>query len=445
MQGVAHASALPTQSHSRRRGVCRRDVMRRQFFPAAIAQDTATAQPETPNQADSTTLVVGDRLRISVFERVEQDDDKWAARKRVGRPDQSFYPRQDLTGEFVVQPDGTLPVPLLGNVPAEGQTGAMVAEAIATAFQAMVARPARVTQALVERPAVSIVGPVRQPGMFKYTDGMSILHVLALAGGLRRTDDNWTRVEYAKEQAKLPAAKERFQRLHIEAQLLRAERDGLGDAESLQGLANFSPALIAEVGAGRRHIRQAYLERKAALEAGMEAAKEALVLSRERLEASDAAVEQREERVRALKLLADRNAIGRPVFLEASVQLSDARERKLAAAGLVTEAKLRVASAQIDQSRFDLETKMEIDRLLAQRLQESADAAAALNSSEAVVTLLAPEIEPDSAALASLDFEIVRRSGTYWRTISATTATIVKPGDLIRIDVNRGRLTAANQ
>lgn len=177
----------------------------------------------------------------------------------------------------------------------------------------------------------------------------------------------------------------------------------------------------------------------------MEAAKEALVLSRERLEASDAAVEQREERVRALKLLADRNAIGRPVFLEASVQLSDARERKLAAAGLVTEAKLRVASAQIDQSRFDLETKMEIDRLLAQRLQESADAAAALNSSEAVVTLLAPEIEPDSAALASLDFEIVRRSGTYWRTISATTATIVKPGDLIRIDVNRGRLTAANQ
>lgn len=127
--------------------------------------------------------------------------------RACGPADQSFYPRQDLTGEFVVQPDGTLPMPLIGNIQAEGRSGAAVAESIAATFETVVGRrTARVTQSLVERPAVSIVEPVRQPGIFRYVTGMTVQHVLALAGGLRRAEDNWVRVEFAREQARIPAA-----------------------------------------------------------------------------------------------------------------------------------------------------------------------------------------------------------------------------------------------
>ncbi|WP_449376145.1 polysaccharide biosynthesis/export family protein, partial [Bosea thiooxidans] len=135
-----------------------------------MAQDGPAVAAPWPmsSRGDAALLMPGDRLRIDLFERIEPEDDRWAARRRAGRPDQSFYPRQDMTGEFVVQPDGTLPMPLIGNIRAEGRSGAAVAESIAATFEAVIGRTARVTQSLVERPPVSIVGPVRQPGIFRY-------------------------------------------------------------------------------------------------------------------------------------------------------------------------------------------------------------------------------------------------------------------------------------
>lgn len=414
----------------------------------AMAQDGPGAAPppaESTSRGDIALLMPGDRLRIDLFERVEPEDDRWAARRRAGRPDQSFYPRQDLTGEFVVQPDGTLPMPLIGNIQAEGRSGAAVAESIAATFETVVGRMARVTQSLVERPAVSIVGPVRQPGIFRYVTGMTVQHVLALAGGLRRAEDNWVRVEFAREQARIPAARERFQRLQIEVQLLRAERDGDGDEPNLRVLVGMPRNLIDEISNGRQRIRQAYAERRVTLDATAAAAHEALDNTQDRLRAAEVGVKHREERLKALKPLADANTIGKPVFLEASVQLSEAVERRLATAGLVADARLRVAAAQNELSRFELDRRVEIDRLLAQRLQEMGEARTALQASESVATLLAPDVEADTGVLASFDFEIVRRQGNEWEKITAAPATVVEPGDLIRFEINHKKIVVANQ
>ncbi|CAM5207126.1 Protein involved in polysaccharide export, contains SLBB domain of the beta-grasp fold OS=Bosea thiooxidans OX=53254 GN=SAMN05660750_01072 PE=4 SV=1 [Bosea thiooxidans] len=414
----------------------------------AMAQDgPAVAAPlaEMSSRGDAALLMPGDRLRIDLFERIEPEDDRWAARRRAGRPDQSFYPRQDMTGEFVVQPDGTLPMPLIGNIRAEGRSGAAVAESIAATFEAVIGRTARVTQSLVERPPVSIVGPVRQPGIFRYVTGMTVQHVLALAGGLRRADDNWVRVEYAREQARIPAARERFQRLQVEVQLLRAEREGDGDEPNLRALVGVARNLIDEARNGRQRIREAYAERRATLDAAAVAAQEALDITQDRLAAAAVGVKHREERLKALKPLADANNIGKPVYLEASVQLSEANERRLAASGLVADARLRLAGAQSELSRFELDRRVELDRLLAQRLQEMGEARTALQSSESVVTLLAPEVEADTGALASFDFEIVRRRGNEWERITATPAAVVEPGDLIKFEINRNKIVVANQ
>ena len=414
----------------------------------ALAQDgPAVAAPlaEMSSRGDAALLMPGDRLRIDLFERIEPEDDRWAARRRAGRPDQSFYPRQDMTGEFVVQPDGTLPMPLIGNIRAEGRSGAAVAESIAVTFESVIGRTARVTQSLVERPPVSIVGPVRQPGIFRYVTGMTVQHVLALAGGLRRADDNWVRVEYAREQARIPAARERFQRLQVEVQLLRAEREGDGDEPNLRALVGVARNLIDEARNGRKRIRQAYAERRATLDAAAVAAQEALDITQDRLAAAAVGVKHREERLKALKPLADANNIGKPVYLEASVQLSEANERRLAASGLVADARLRLAGAQSELSRFELDRRVELDRLLAQRLQEMGEARTALQSSESVVTLLAPEVEADTGALASFDFEIVRRRGNEWERITATPAAVVEPGDLIKFEINRNKIVVANQ
>ena len=403
-------------------------------------------QSQTPllstQQTGRISLVPGDRLSISVFEKVELDNDKWAVRKRADRPDQSFYPRQDLTGDFIVQPDGTLPMPLLGNIRAEGRTGGEVADDIAQTFLAVVGRTARVTQALVERPTVSIIGPVHQPGTFKYVDGMSVMHLLAIAGGLRQSDDNWARVELAKEQAKLSATLERYQRRQIEARLLEAERDGKSDDQALLGLTNISPALVDEVRGGRTRIRQAYQQRKATLEAARTIAEEALDIARERFEEGKASVVIRGERVDALKALAAKNVVSQTILLEASMELSDAKERKLEAESLVSEAKLRVSSAKDELARFTLETQVGIDNLLAQRLLEASEARSDLDASQTIVSMLAPGGE--AGALTAFDIEIVRRDGSGWQTLPASVTSTVEPGDLVKLDPKPGGTILAN-
>ena len=127
------------------------------------------------------------------------------------------------------------------------------------------------------------------------------------------------------------------------------------------------------------------------------------------------------------------------------MQLSEAIERRLATAGLVADARLRVAAAQNELSRFELDRRVEIDRLLAQRLQEKGEARTALQASESVATLLAPDVEADTGVLASFDFEIVRRQGNEWEKLTAAPATVVEPGDLIRFEINHKKIVVANQ
>jgi hypothetical protein len=192
-------------------------------------------------------------------------------------------------------------------------------------------------------------------------------------------------------------------------------------------------------------IRQGQDERRAALQSSVAAAKETLDIAQDRHRAIEMAVRQREERLDALKILTERSNVSRPVFLEAAVQLSDARERKLAAAGLVAEAKLRLSSAQVELSRFALDTRIEIDRLLAQRLQEAGEAKAALDASQAIVASLAPALESDADSTSGFSFEIIRRSGERWGTFHARPSTVLRPGDLVRVDTSRGHLAEVQQ
>jgi polysaccharide export outer membrane protein len=98
----------------------------------------------------------------------------------------------DLTGDVTVRVDGMITVPLLGDLQAAGRSPGDVAESVAQGLQRFVETP-RVTAAvsLSNSARFYVVGQVAKPGEFPLSSNTTVLHALALAGGLKefaRTD-----------------------------------------------------------------------------------------------------------------------------------------------------------------------------------------------------------------------------------------------------------------
>jgi polysaccharide export outer membrane protein len=94
------------------------------------------------------------------------------------------FGQTQLTGEFTVNDRGAISVPLLGDIPASGETTDALAQNIATALEdkKILLNPSVSVQVVQYRP-VFILGEVVKPGQYPYEPGMTALTLVAIAGG----------------------------------------------------------------------------------------------------------------------------------------------------------------------------------------------------------------------------------------------------------------------
>lgn len=94
------------------------------------------------------------------------------------------YGEQGLSGEFGIDDNGFIAVPLLGSIHAEGMTAADLAKQLQATMQArkLFAEPSVVVEVTKYRP-VYVLGEVQHPGPFPYEAHMTFLQAVALAGG----------------------------------------------------------------------------------------------------------------------------------------------------------------------------------------------------------------------------------------------------------------------
>lgn len=94
--------------------------------------------------------------------------------------------------EVVVRPDGKITLPLINDISASGLTVNQLQEQITEKLKDFVASPSvTVVVVRIVSQRVSIVGEVGQPGVYALSSPMTVLELLARAGGLR---------EYAKRK-----------------------------------------------------------------------------------------------------------------------------------------------------------------------------------------------------------------------------------------------------
>ncbi len=91
----------------------------------------------------------------------------------------------DLSGDYRITLDGTIDFPLVGRVRVEGQRANQIADALrerlADGYLLHPSVTVFVKQFNSKR--VFVLGQVKKPGMFNFTDNMSIVQAIAVAGG----------------------------------------------------------------------------------------------------------------------------------------------------------------------------------------------------------------------------------------------------------------------
>ncbi|TIT96014.1 MAG: hypothetical protein E5W59_00300 [Mesorhizobium sp.] len=400
------------------------------------AVPTSAGRPKTLGTAPETGSLfgVGDRLRVVFYERVEVEEDKWGGASSASAL-RGILQRPELSGEYMVQEDGTISVPLLGFIPVANRSTQQVQADLAETFEQLLGRKGLVNILSLERPPIYVLGPVKNPGSFKYAPGMTILHAIALAGGLDQGQgEPWQKIEAVRESQKRSGAIDAMLKLLARVAVLRAERDGTAPKipRQLLELAGATEAanLISEQSDRRKAVATARKDRERTIFRALEAARQD-VAAYGRMDSLDELIKLRQERVNSMRTLVDRNVLSMTVMDQVRSELSDAEQRRKDALNQYAMAKQRLASLEAEslQIRADLMNDLEVE--IAANMRE-------LNASEGVLDTL-PMTRAQSVKDAnSVTYQIVRQSAAGPVSIESLGMTLLQPGDLVNIIVGDG-------
>lgn len=97
----------------------------------------------------------------------------------------TVFQEPDMSGEFRLDTNGRIDLPLLGQIQAQGQTPAQLATTIQSGLASTALRDPKVTVALKEAAerTITVDGAVTQPGVFKINDPVTLIQAVALARG----------------------------------------------------------------------------------------------------------------------------------------------------------------------------------------------------------------------------------------------------------------------
>jgi polysaccharide biosynthesis/export protein len=102
-----------------------------------------------------------------------------------------FWREKDMSAEVVVRPDGKISLPLLNDVDAAGITPDQLRLNLEKAAGKLMSDPnASVVVKTINSRKVYITGNVMKPGTFPLTGEMTVLQLIAVAGGLQEYADS---------------------------------------------------------------------------------------------------------------------------------------------------------------------------------------------------------------------------------------------------------------
>src|SRR5262249_37141789 len=348
----------------------------------------------------------------------------------------TFYQRMDLGGEYVVEQDGMISVPLLGRLQVDGRALDDVREELALSFRDIIGHSADVNVTILERPPIYVVGPVKNPGAYKYVPGMIVLHAIALAGGFDRAQDRLSGiVESVREMERARGKAEQVKRLLARRARLEAQRDGAsvlptpiqlaqlaGEQNARTFLATESALLQAEQA---RHAQQ---EKEIATRTA--AARQEVNALKRKLEQVDDQRNMRIERLGDMQKLKGRGIATSHTVVTIRTELSDIEAHRQDYLVAISQAETRLAEAEGAAVRLKAEQMAALAREIAAVDQEVAAAQQEMSAAGTLATIFFSSM---NSTPQPQGYEIVRRSKEGPKTFQATDMSSLMPGDVVKI------------
>jgi polysaccharide export outer membrane protein len=95
----------------------------------------------------------------------------------------TVYGHEDLSGEFEIDSEGSIALPLVDEVTAAGLTAEELEGLITDKLMPDYLRNPSVTVEVLSYRPIFIIGEVKAPGAYPYSNGMTVINAVALAGG----------------------------------------------------------------------------------------------------------------------------------------------------------------------------------------------------------------------------------------------------------------------
>jgi polysaccharide export outer membrane protein len=147
---------MPAQTGAR---IKLRVAMARAFGPWIVALVALACAGQAVAEDARYTLDAGDKITIVIFGQT------------------------DLSGVFLLSSTGTVSMPLIGEVNAQGLTLRQLEAAIANKLKPDFLKNPQVSAEVVNYRPFYIIGEVKRPGTYPYVSGMRVVNAIAIAGG----------------------------------------------------------------------------------------------------------------------------------------------------------------------------------------------------------------------------------------------------------------------
>ena len=374
---------------------------------------------------------IGDKLKIAVFERIRPE---LPSRDTPGNLGASAVERTELSGEYIVQEDGDIYIPLVGPVAVAGTSFQELERAIGASLGAKLEASVKIGIQLLDREPIYVVGAGVKTGSYKHIPGMGVLHALILAGALETASgDQWRILDLAREKERLLKSTERLSRLMARTELLKGEREepvppakpppAVG-ADVKEGLAEAKILLRAE------HAKRA--EQEAAVDAALKSYRTELSIQRDKLLQVEANLQGKEERFQSVNKYRERGTTTDVTFFQASSDLADAKERLHDAKAVIAQLEHKISDLQHEKVRLSVEANVDRER-------EIRDLQIAISEDEATKATLGTllmQLPGDYAAKfanKAFDLTIVHRTSRGLQTSPAREDSPLGPGDILQV------------
>jgi polysaccharide biosynthesis/export protein ExoF len=414
--------------------------------------------PPAPMALAKLPLEIGDKLKIGFYETIDMGGGG------QGSPDgaepqnalRTFYQRMDLSGDYMVEQDGSISIPLLGQVPAAGRALDDLRADLAASFASVIGRSANIDARIMERSPVYVVGPVKNPGAYRYAPRMIALQAVALAGGLDRGEDNLSgMVEGAREMERLRTSTVQIEQLLARRARLEAELDGISASSTSDGARSMlwmrgegattalTPSQFAESDQGRsagsffatestilraEHARRQQQEKDSALR--IEAGQNEIDALKHKLVQFDVQKGLRVERLEAMEKLKERGVETSNNVLVLRTEMSDIEARRQDSQVAVVQAETRLAEVEGESKKSTLEYRENLAKEIAAVDKDLREARETTLSARALATIY---YKPNSPSAQATSYEIIRQSRDGPKSLSATETSPLIPGDVLKV------------